>query len=270
MWKDILIAAGVVALMGCFFGLLLYLTSRFFAVRRDERAENLRATLPGVNCGACGYTGCDQYAQALATGAAKTNLCIPGGSDTAKRIAELLGVKAERVEPMVAVVHCNGTCEVTENRAAYAGDNSCRAASLVYGGSVGSCTFGCLGYGDCAAACPVNAICLDNGVARVDRRVCIACGACVTTCPKGIITLIPTKALPANLCSNREIGAKVRKECKNGCIACRKCEKICPTQAITVSDDLAVIDYGKCISCGKCVEVCPVHCIHAVGQGAGE
>ena len=51
------------------------------------------------------------------------------------------------------------------------------------------------------------------------------------------------------------------KACKNGCIACGKCQKTCPHGAISIIDNLAVIDYSKCTACGECVKVCPTGCI---------
>ena len=43
-----------------------------------------------VNCGACGYAGCDDYARALCNGA-KTNLCIPGGDKVSAAVSAVLG-----------------------------------------------------------------------------------------------------------------------------------------------------------------------------------
>jgi len=49
----------------------------------------------------------------------------------------------------------------------------------------------------------------------------------------------------------------VIKNCKVGCIACGRCVKVCPLGAITMDNNLAVIDYSKCDNCGKCIEECP-------------
>lgn len=258
--NEILIALAVVAAIGLIAGVLLTLASHFLRVEEDERAVMLRACLPGANCGACGYAGCDEYANALANDGAKANLCIPGGSDATQKLSEILGVSAENAAKQVAVVHCNGTCEATSKKAIYDGVNSCRAASMLYGGP-DACSYGCLGCGDCAAVCPVDAICLKDGIARIDRRTCIGCGLCVKTCPKGIISLVPAAGSAAVLCSNQDKGAVARKVCTNACIGCKKCEKNCPEQAIAVIHDLAVIDYAKCTGCGVCVEGCPTHCL---------
>ncbi len=259
----ILIAIVVVAAIGLLAGVLLTLASHFLHVEEDEKVKKIRECLPGVNCGACGYTGCDDYARALAKGGVKTNLCVPGADSVAADIAGILGVEAEDVVEQVAVVHCNGVCDATEKRAVYDGVKSCRVAAMLYGGP-DACSYGCLGCGDCAAVCPVEAICLKDGIARVDRRVCIGCGLCIKACPKGIISLMPDIRHTAVLCSNKDKGAVARKACKNACIGCKKCELNCPEKAITVVDNRAVIDYDKCTSCGICIEGCPTHCLKAV------
>lgn len=261
--NSILIAVLVVTVLGLLAGVLLTLASHFLRVKENETVKQLRECLPGVNCGACGYTGCDDYARALSEGNVKPNLCIPGADGVAANIAEILGVSAEDVIEQVAVVHCNGTCDATDKNAVYDGVQSCRAASMLYGGP-NKCNYGCLGCGDCAEVCPVGAICLKDGIARVDRRVCIGCGLCVKECPKGIISLIPDIKNTVVLCGNKDKGAVARKACSNACIGCKKCEMGCPEKAITVVDNLAVIDYNKCSNCGICVEGCPTHCLKKV------
>jgi Na+-translocating ferredoxin:NAD+ oxidoreductase subunit B len=37
--------------------------------------------------------------------------------------------------------------------------------------------------------------------------------------------------------------------------------KNCPEEAITMENNLAVIDQEKCTNCGICVEKCPRDCI---------
>lgn len=260
---DVLIALGVVGGVGLLAGVLLALASHFFYVPEDETAAKLRECLPGVNCGACGYKGCDDYAAAMSEGRAEPNLCVPGGADVSCALGEILGVVSETSEPKVAFVHCNGNCEATSKKAVYDGVQSCRAASMIYGGPE-TCIYGCMGYGDCAKACPVNAICVRDGIAHVDPRLCIACGLCASACPKNIITLVPKNATTAVMCNNKDKGVEAKKVCKNACIGCKKCEKSCPENAITVVDNLARIDYSKCSGCGICASVCPTKCIKPV------
>ena len=177
IWVPIL----VVCIIGLICGVGLSVASSVMAVKEDERFPAIRDCLPGANCGACGFTGCDGYAKALLQPGTKTNLCVPGGAEAAKKLAAVLGVEAEETVRNVAVVKCSGTCEVTQPKAEYRGIQSCSAAKLLFGGP-GSCTYGCIGYGDCAAVCPQKAISLERGVAFVDAESCIGCGLCTTKC----------------------------------------------------------------------------------------
>ncbi len=259
--NEILIAVIVVAVIGMVCGIVLALASHFMDVPVDERFTKARACLPGANCGACGYTGCDGYAKALADGETdRTNLCVPGGDVAAKGISDALGLAFADVEEKVAFVHCNGNCDASKDRAHYDGIGDCKSASLIYGGPE-ACVYGCLGFGDCALACPEQAICVDGDIARIDINKCIGCGICVKTCPKQIISLVNVTVRTAVQCSSKEKGANTRKACANGCIGCKKCELNCPAGAVKVVDNLAVIDYSICTGCGKCAEVCPVGCM---------
>ena len=260
---DILIALAVVASIGLFMGVLLAAISRFFGLPENKKLKQIRECLPGVNCGACGYKGCDDYVAALAEGTAKANLCVPGAQDTANTLGEILGIEVEPPKDVVAFVHCNGNCEATSKKASYDGIPSCRAASMIYGGPE-ACRFSCLGLGDCAFACPNEAICVKDGLAHVNTSRCIGCGLCASVCPKHIISMVPQETKAVVMCSNKDKGADARKACKNACIACRKCEKTCKNGAISVKNNLAEIDYGKCTGCGACVSVCPTGCLKSV------
>ena len=262
MFLDILIPSLILIGIGLICSVILTLANTFFGVKEDETAVAIRDCLPGANCGACGYSGCDGYAKALAEKTTdKTNLCVPGGDTTAKDIASILGVEAEDVVEQVAFVACNGTCGINLKKYDDQGHKTCRTANMAYSGDK-FCTFSCLGYGDCAAVCPQNAITVKDDVARVDPKKCIGCGICVRECPNGIIHLLNDTVRVVVECSNHDKGANVRKYCSNGCIGCMKCQKTCPNGAITVKDNLATIDYSLCTGCGECVKVCPVHCIH--------
>ncbi len=256
--NPILIAILVIAATGFVGAVLLVVASKVFAVTEDERAKEVEIALPGANCGGCGYAGCAAYAKAVAEGA-PVNLCSVGGESVAEVIASIMGVDAGAATAFRAMVACQGDNVNTHKRYEYHGIPTCAACNVLYNGH-SSCSFGCLGFGDCARACKFNAITVVNGLARVDASKCTGCGACKSVCPKRIIFLYDTKLVekPIVMCSNHKKGANTRKECAAGCLGCGKCVRNCPAKAITVSDNVARIDYDKCISCGKCVGDCPV------------
>lgn len=256
---SITLAIAVVSVIGLLGAAILVAAAHFMHVEEDERIAQVAAVLPGANCGACGYAGCNDYAKAIVDGA-PTNKCVPGGAACAAAAAGIMGVEAGAVVKRKATVVCQGSYDNTDDKYRYEGIESCAACNKLYNGRA-ICEYGCLGYGDCANACKFDAIIIDNGLARVNPEKCTGCGMCEQACPKHIITVQQESEKPMVLCANRERGALTRKACSAGCIGCKKCEKICPEGAITVEDNVALIDHEKCTGCRKCMNECPVRAI---------
>ena len=260
MGQNIINALIAIVPIALILGAALAFISLKFAVRENKKAKEIRAFLPSVNCGSCGFAGCDDYALAIAEGRAEPNLCVPGGEEAAESIGAYLGIEVVVPESTVAFVHCNGHCEAAAKKAVYDGISSCRAAAMLYGGP-DACTFSCIGFGDCAEKCPQNAICVKDGIAHIDSSLCIGCGICASVCPKKVISLVPRNDATAVMCSNKDKGADARKACNNACIGCGKCAKTCKKGAIKIENNLAHIDYAKCNGCGECTEACPIGCL---------
>ena len=262
------ISLGAIALV---LAAILYVASKKFAVYEDPRIAQVGEVLPQANCGGCGYPGCSGFADAcVKAGSLDGKFCPVGGQPVMAKIADILGLAAGEAEPMVAVVRCNGTCANRPRINQYDGAKSCAIAASLYGGETG-CSYGCLGCGDCVAACQFDAIHMnpETGLPEVDADKCTACGACVKACPKMIIEL--RKKWPKNRavyvsCVSKDKGAVVMKACKAGCIGCGKCVKVCAFDAITVENNLAYIDPQKCKLCRKCVNECPTGAIRLVGM----
>ena len=251
---EIIIPVIIVGVIGLIAGVGLSVASKLMAVPVDEKQEKIREALPGANCGACGYSGCDGYAAAIAKGEAKPDKCAPGGAAAAAAIAGILGVEVESNEK-IAFIACRGTCESVKTKYGYQGIQSCLAASMLHSGPL-ECEYGCLGFGDCAKDCPFGAITLENGRPNVCKDICVGCGRCTAVCPKSLISLVPKGVKAAAACSNKQKGAAVVKMCGVSCIACKMCEKACESGAVKVTDNLAVIDYSLCTGCGKCKTAC--------------
>lgn len=249
----------VLGSLGLGFGIFLAFFSKRFEVKKDPRVDEVLKVLPGANCGACGYAGCKAYAEAVvADKDVPVDLCVPGQKEVADKISRIVGREAKNKEvAVVAQLKCKGGKGETSLKFEYDGIKSCKAADLIAGGPK-SCSYGCIGYGDCAKVCEFDALKMRlNGLPVVDKEKCVGCAACVKECPKKLFRLVPKDKKVHVLCSSKDIGKDVVKVCNVGCIACRACEKACPSDAIHVKDNLAEIDYSKCTQCAVCVKACP-------------
>ena len=263
---DILIAIGILGGLGLGFGLVLAAASKVFYVEVDPRLEKLNECLPGANCGGCGYAGCGGYAEAVLNGEAPIGKCASGGNECAQAMAEIMGVQAGEVTRKVALVRCSGQRTFDENgnqthgakvKGNYEGFKDCLAATKVGGNGPLSCKYGCLGFGNCTKVCKYGAISVVNGVAKVDETLCVGCMACAAVCPRNLIVPVEPDRNVVIACNSLAKGAVTTRSCTVGCIGCGLCKKICPEGAITVTNNLAVIDYSKCTNCGLCATVCP-------------
>ena len=266
----IILAIAILGGLGLAFGLVLAAASKVFYVETDPRLDALNECLPGANCGGCGFAGCGAYAEAVLNGEASIGACASGGNECAAKMSEIMGVKAEAVARRVALVKCSGQKVYNEMgeqiggarvKGIYEGFKDCLAASKVGGQGPLSCKYGCLGYGSCVKACKYDAIKIVNGVAKVNEDRCVGCLACAAVCPRQLIVPVEPHRNVVIACNSMAKGAVTTRSCTVGCIGCGLCKKICPEGAITVTNNLAVIDYSKCTNCGLCATVCPKHLI---------
>lgn len=262
----ILIAVIVLGAIGLIAALVLFLLSKKFAVKEDPRLGEVLEALPGANCGGCGFPGCGGLAAACVKAADAGSLeglnCPVGGQPVMEKVASILGMSVEASTPKLAVVRCNGTCENRPRITEYDGFKSCKVANATSMGETG-CQYGCLGCGDCVAACQFDAIKMnqETGLPEVDCSKCTACGACAKACPRNIIEIRPVKGAKKMgvvvRCMNKDKGAIAKKACSAACIGCQKCVKVCAFDAVHVENFLAYIDPEKCRNCRKCEQECP-------------
>jgi electron transport complex protein RnfB len=155
-----LIAIITIAAIALIAGIGLSFASRRLPASADDLVERVNDLLPQTQCAQCGYPGCRPFAAALVDGRAEINLCPPGGEETVRRLAELLGREliplAESVTPSVAVI-----------------DEAL-----------------CIGCMHCRNACPVDAIVGAHQLMHtVIQSECTGCELCVTPCPVDCISM---------------------------------------------------------------------------------
>ena len=261
---NIVSAVVVMAVLGIVFGVVLAIASKIFEVKTDPRFPEILGSLPGANCGGCGYAGCASLANAIIEGKAPVNGCPVGGADSAEKIAAIMGVEAVVGEKMVAHVICNGG-HAAVKKFEYNGVTDCVGATKVGGNGPIECAYGCLGFGSCIKACSFDAIHYgENGVPVVDPEKCTDCMKCSEACPRHLIVSVPAAKKIFVNCNNKDKGAVATKVCANACIGCGLCTKECKFDAIHVVNNVAVIDYEKCRNCKACTKVCPKNAIEPI------
>ena len=157
-----LIAVITIAAIALVAGLGLSYASRRLPASDDDLVEQVNKLLPQTQCAQCGYPGCRPFAAAVVDGTAEINLCPPGGDETIRHLASLLGRDvlplAESVVPSVAVI-----------------DEAL-----------------CIGCTHCRNACPVDAIVGAHLLMHtIIESECTGCELCVAPCPVDCISMRP-------------------------------------------------------------------------------
>ncbi len=248
------------ALFGLVCGALLAYAAKRFAVQVDPKIEAVKACLPGANCGACGFAGCEGYAEAVVTDPnIPPNKCAPGKADVAQKVAEITGKAAGEAGELVSVLRCSRNEGNVKRKHSYVGFDTCAAASIAYGGPW-ECNYACIGYGDCEAACPFHAIHMENGQPVIDPEECTGCGVCVNECPKSVLQMMPKGVDVFVPCSTKDKGKAVSQVCSAGCIHCMACTRKAK-DTVNMVDGRIEIDYDNLTEeqAKDCVWACPTH-----------
>jgi electron transport complex protein RnfB len=243
-WTVALWGIAFFAAFGIICGVILAYAAKRFAVKVDPKIEAVRACLPGANCGACGYAGCESYAEAVVTDpSCPPSKCAPGKQSVAEKVAALTGKAAGATTPVISVVRCSRNEGGVKKKYSYVGFDTCQAAALAFGGPY-ECNFACIGYGDCQAACPFHAIHMVDNMPVIDPEECTGCGVCVNNCPKQVLQLIPKTAVSYVPCNSRDSGKAVTNVCQAGCIHCMACTRKAK-EAVSMVNDRIEIDHDK-------------------------
>ena len=158
MW----VAVITIALLALLAGLALSYASQSLPADSGELVEQVNELLPQTQCAQCGYPGCRPYAQAIVDDGISINLCPPGGDDTIRRLAALLGTD---VLPL-------------------AEEQALKRALAVIDESL------CIGCMHCRNACPVDAIVGAHQLMHtVIEKECTGCELCVAPCPVDCISM---------------------------------------------------------------------------------
>lgn len=223
---------------GALSGLLAW-AQRRLPVDRTPLVDAIDALLPQTQCAQCGYPGCRPYAEAVADGEA-VNLCPPGGEETQRALARLLGR-----EPGPPPTDPTPNVAVIDEAA-------------------------CIGCFRCVEACPVDAI---VGAPQLMHTVledrCTGCELCLPPCPVDCIDMerrqVPVDPRPVRILSrprNRDPSATAL-----ACIRCGACQDECPEDLVPEElywyaaggawDEAGARGLDDCIECGRCNLVCP-------------
>lgn len=263
--NQVIAATIIFGLIGLSFALLLAFLNRKLKVPEDPKVKKILNILPGLNCGACGFSSCKAYAQAVAKNPDNFKTCRPGGDEVNKKVLKVIGGKdsSQKQEKMVVVCRCGASKENKKISSLYKGIESCQAAEIT-GGAL-DCIYGCLAFGDCQEACPADAITIKNKKVQIDQQKCILCGKCIQICPRNLFAMIPAKKFGNYFvaCQNKDKLKEVKDVCSRGCITCGLCTRV-ENSPYQIKENLSEINYEqaeeeKPLAEGK--NKCPTKCI---------
>jgi electron transport complex protein RnfB len=244
LWSNAWPAGLIMLGLGSGFALVLLIASVKLKVEVDPKVEQIHEALPNLDCGACGFAGCAQYAKAVMENPELLGRCAPGGPQTSAKIADILNLQVSDSGPnQRPIVRCSAHTGDKTVYGQYQGIQTCIAANAL--ADVQACAFGCLGLSDCTRACKFDALHMVDGLATVDYKKCTGCTACSKACPRGLIEMVPFRFenMMIVACNSRETGKSTRSICKVGCIGCGICAK--QTDVFSVEENLARVDYAR-------------------------
>lgn len=238
--------------------------------RRRKIAKDsatIESRLPGHDCSFCGFDSCRDYAIALVDGGADPALCAAGGAEAEDSVRRLLAERGNdpRSISMRAIVRCGGTKDSARSAFDYDGREDCASAAALYGGPK-LCKDGCLGFGSCAAACPLDAIRIQDGLAAIDGELCTGCGACVDACPKGLVSLVPAEAPWFVACASRLDRTERRAICSAACDACGECVRHSIRTEFSIADGIAQASPAPGGAWDEIAPLCPSGTIRSVAE----
>ncbi len=262
----------VMGAVGIVFGVILAVANKKFAMEVNPLIHEVDEVLPKGQCGACGYAGCANYAEAVVLNPeVPPNLCVPGKEAVANLVAEITGKKSEQMEVRLAHIRCSGSITKAAFSYEYKGIQDCAAAKLIQGGPKG-CKYGCIGFGTCVKNCPFGAMQMgDDGLPVVDLDLCTGCGKCESVCPQKVIEMLAAAAPVKVDCSSKDKGADARKVCTAACLGCGICMRNCSHGAIQIQNNLAVVDTKICREVcteATCFAKCPTKAIKVFATAA--
>lgn len=245
MELTLIIAIATMGGLGFLFASGLAFADKKLRVEENPLIGQINELLPNANCGGCGFAGCYDFAVNVVEGKAAPNGCPVGGEESAKLIAQLLGVESGSAVKMLPRILCGGGHkEAVKKITEYYGPISCKAMTLVSGGDK-LCFYGCLGGGDCVEACPFDAMIMnDNGLPEVIEELCTGCGICTKACPRDIIEMHPADREIFVFCKNQDEPKRAKEVCTVACIGCGICARK-SDGGVEMFNDLAIINFDK-------------------------
>lgn len=264
--EEIKIAIIVLGSIGFAFAVLLSFLSKKLKVEQDPRVDKILEILPGLNCGACGFSGCRPFAEAVVKECKIFAGCLPGGNEVNEKVTQALGiVGCISTDKQVVVCRCGAKKDEKKISSQYFGPQTCKAAHIT-GGAL-DCTYGCLALSDCIQSCPSGSLTLVDKRIEINLDKCTGCGQCCRACPRNLFEIVHFKK-DASIhyvgCSNKEKVLGVKEVCSRGCIACGICTRV-ENSPYYLEDNLSSIDYKKAIDQGPLDEgknKCPTKCIY--------